>query len=93
VERSRKQRRSRGIPSLDLQQLPEGSYRLCDQNRLSKFFTGDDIVTKDPVCGMNVDENNSQYRSEHNGKQYSFCSEQCKNKFEQHPEQYARSAA
>jgi YHS domain-containing protein len=50
-------------------------------------------VTKDPVCGMNVDENNSQYRLEHNGKQYSFCSEQCKNKFEQHPEQYARSAA
>jgi YHS domain-containing protein len=57
------------------------------------FYTGDDIVTKDPVCGMNVDENNSQYRLEHNGKQYSFCSEQCKNKFEQHPEQYARSAA
>ena len=46
---------------------------------LSKnFHTGDDIMTKDPVCGMNVDENNSQYRSEHNGKQYSFCSEQCK---------------
>jgi YHS domain-containing protein len=50
-------------------------------------------MTKDPVCGMNVDENNSQYQSEHKGKQYSFCSEQCKNKFDQHPEQYARSAA
>ena len=50
-------------------------------------------MTKDPVCGMNVDENTSQYQSQHNGKQYSFCSEQCKNKFDQHPEQYARSAA
>jgi YHS domain-containing protein len=50
-------------------------------------------MSKDPVCGMNVDENNSQYRSEHKGKQYSFCSEQCKTKFEQHPEQYSRSAA
>jgi YHS domain-containing protein len=50
-------------------------------------------MTKDPVCGMNVDENNSQYRSEHKGKQYNFCSEQCKTKFDQHPEQYARSAA
>ena len=46
-------------------------------------------MTKDPVCGMNVDENTSQYQSQHNGKQYSFCSEQCKNKFDQHPEQSA----
>ncbi len=50
-------------------------------------------MTKDPVCGMNVDEKNSQYHSQHNGKQYSFCSEQCKKKFDQQPEQYARSAA
>ena len=50
-------------------------------------------MAKDPVCGMIVDENNSQYRSQHNGKNYSFCSEECKKKFDQHPEQYARTAA
>jgi YHS domain-containing protein len=50
-------------------------------------------MTKDPVCGMNVDENTTQYRSEHNGKQYSFCSQQCKTQFDKNPDQYARSAA
>lgn len=82
------------IRSLDLQELPEGSYRLCGRNWIQEqFHTGDDTMSKDPVCGMNVDENNSQYRSEHKGKQYSFCSEQCKSKFDQNPEQYSRSAA
>jgi len=42
---------------------------------------------------MNVDENNSQYKSQHNGKQYNFCSQQCKAQFDQNPEKYARSAA
>jgi Cu+-exporting ATPase len=50
-------------------------------------------MAKDPVCGMNVDENNPQYKSQHNGQQYTFCSEQCKKKFDQNPEQYARTAA
>jgi P-type Cu+ transporter len=50
-------------------------------------------MTKDPVCGMNVDENKSQYNTQYGGKKYSFCSEQCKTKFEQQPQQYAHSAA
>ena len=50
-------------------------------------------MTKDPVCGMNVDENNTQHQTQYGGKKYSFCSAQCKQKFEQQPEQYARSAA
>ncbi len=50
-------------------------------------------MTKDPVCGMKVDESNSQYQSQYGGKKYSFCSEQCQKKFDQQPEQYARSAA
>lgn len=50
-------------------------------------------MSKDPVCGMNVDENKAEYQTQHNGKQYNFCSEQCKKKFDQQPEQYARSAA
>jgi YHS domain-containing protein len=79
----------------DLQEVPEGSQVLCGENwsEARIFLQEMKAMTKDPVCGMNVDENNSQYQSEHKGKQYSFCSEQCKNKFDQHPEQYARSAA
>ena len=50
-------------------------------------------MTKDPVCGMKVDESNSQYQTQHNGKKYSFCSQECKTKFEQRPEQYAQNAA
>ncbi|HEY1462307.1 MAG TPA: YHS domain-containing protein [Terriglobales bacterium] len=50
-------------------------------------------MTKDPVCGMQVDENNSEFQSQYDGKQYSFCSEDCKNKFEQNPQQFARGAA
>ncbi len=50
-------------------------------------------MTKDPVCGMNVDENNAQYHTQYGGKKYSFCSQDCKTKFEKQPEQYARSAS
>ena len=44
----------------------------------------------DPVCGMQVDEQRAAGRSEHRGQTYYFCSEGCKKKFDQDPEQYAR---
>jgi len=47
----------------------------------------------DPVCGMKVDENQSQHQSQYGGQKYSFCSEECKTKFDQNPEEYATSAA
>ena len=50
-------------------------------------------MNTDPVCGMKVDEKNSQYQSQYGGKNYSFCSLECKTKFDQKPEQYAKSAA
>jgi Cu+-exporting ATPase len=50
-------------------------------------------MTKDPVCGMNVDENNARYQTQYGGKKYTLCSEDCKKKFEQQPAQYAKSAA
>ncbi len=37
-------------------------------------------MTKDPVCGMEVDEKNA-VKLEKGGKVYYFCSENCKNKF------------
>ena len=44
---------------------------------------------KDPVCGMQVDDKNAAARSEHEGETYYFCSEGCKKRFDENPEQYA----
>ncbi len=48
-------------------------------------------MTKDPVCGMQVDENKAAATSSHQGKKYSFCGQDCKNKFDQQPQRYAES--
>ena len=47
----------------------------------------------DPVCGMKVDPSKSSVQSHYQGQTYSFCSEQCKQKFDQSPQQYARRTA
>lgn len=44
---------------------------------------------KDPVCGMTVDAEQAQWKSEYNGNTYYFCSQQCKQKFDQEPARYA----
>ena len=46
----------------------------------------------DPVCGMQVDEQRAAGRSEHDGQTYYFCSQNCKAKFDQNPEQYVRES-
>jgi YHS domain-containing protein len=45
--------------------------------------------TLDPVCGMELNPENAPERSEYEGRQYQFCSVQCRNKFDQNPAQYA----
>jgi Cu+-exporting ATPase len=45
-------------------------------------------MTKDPVCGQQVDENKAPATSSHRGQKYSFCGQDCKNKFDQKPETY-----
>ena len=50
-------------------------------------------MTKDPVCGIQVDENKAPATSSYQGKQYSFCGQECKDKFDQDPHRYAQSAA
>ncbi len=44
---------------------------------------------KDPICGMQVEEQNAAGQSDYQGKTYYFCSPGCKSKFDQGPEQYA----
>ena len=47
-------------------------------------------MAKDPVCGMNVDENKAPGTVVHNGKTYYFCSAGCKASFEKEPEKYIK---
>ena len=49
-------------------------------------------MTKDVVCGMQVDEKKAPATSSYQGERYVFCGQQCKDKFDRNPEQYARSA-
>ena len=49
-------------------------------------------MAKDPVCGMQVDENRAAGKSEYDGRTYYFCSASCKTKFDQNPKQYAAKA-
>lgn len=48
-------------------------------------------MTKDPVCGMQVDEKSAAASSTYQGRKYSFCGQDCKSQFNQQPEQYAQS--
>ncbi len=49
-------------------------------------------VTKDPVCGMELNQENTAERSEYAGKTFYFCSDQCRNKFDQNPSEYVSRA-
>ncbi|HZK97028.1 MAG TPA: YHS domain-containing protein [Prolixibacteraceae bacterium] len=42
------------------------------------------VVTKDPICGMTVDEATALH-AEYDGKMYYFCSDICRQKFQTTP--------
>lgn len=46
------------------------------------------VMTKDPVCGMQIDEKKAAASTEHLGKTYYFCSESCKQEFNSDPHKY-----
>jgi Cu+-exporting ATPase len=50
-------------------------------------------MTKDPVCGMQIDEEQAASKIDYKGETYYFCSAGCKQKFEASPQQYARKTA
>jgi YHS domain-containing protein len=47
------------------------------------------VVTKDPVCGMEVDEKKAQRTSTFDGRTYHFCSDSCKKRFDDDPGKFA----
>jgi len=50
-------------------------------------------MATDPVCGMEVDERKSDYESTHAGKKFYFCSQECRDKFEDNPNQFSAESA
>ena len=53
-------------------------------------------VTKDPVCGLNVDESKAKaagFQSTYKDQTYYFCSEGCQQHFEKNPERYVEKRA
>jgi YHS domain-containing protein len=48
-------------------------------------------MTKDPVCGMPVDEDKAPATSSYQGQRYSFCGQECKDNFDRQPQRYAQS--
>jgi Cu+-exporting ATPase len=47
----------------------------------------------DPVCGMTVNDNETEFQTQFAGKKYFFCSEDCRRLFENRPEEYTKPAA
>lgn len=48
-------------------------------------------MAKDPVCGMEVDQDQTKHQFEYAGETYYFCASQCKRSFEQDPEKYLKT--
>lgn len=49
-------------------------------------------MTRDPVCGMQINEKDAAGKSEYKGSTYCFCSPSCKAAFDKEPEKYALKA-
>jgi YHS domain-containing protein len=50
-------------------------------------------MTKDPVCGMQIDEKNASATSSYQGQKYVFHGKECKEKFDKNPEHYTHGKA
>lgn len=56
------------------------------------FDFGKGKRTRDPVCGMEVDERQAAARIDYQGQTYSFCCPHCKAEFESNPAEYIHSS-
>jgi len=50
-------------------------------------------MTKDPVCGMEVDEQSAAATSQYEGQTYYFCAPGCKAAFDKEPQKYLGSSS
>lgn len=48
-------------------------------------------MVKDPVCGMEIESSQAAAQTQYEGQSYFFCSNECKEQFEEDPSQYVGS--
>jgi YHS domain-containing protein len=69
-----------------------GNFLIGSESRMKMAGAGlYGTVSKDPLCGMDVDENKASAagrKSEYQGKTYFFCSDGCKQKFDAEPQRF-----
>lgn len=44
-------------------------------------------MKKDPVCGQEVNPENTRFESQYGVEHYYFCSAECKRQFDDHPDE------
>lgn len=49
-------------------------------------------VVRDPVCGMEINPENAEERSAFEGEIFYFCSDQCRNRFDEDPGRFVKRA-
>ena len=68
---------------------------VCIRNKTGSHTAGIrpkevNLVAKDPVCNMDVDEKKAAATSVYKGETYYFCAKICQEKFEKEPEKYRK---
>jgi len=48
-------------------------------------------MSRDPACGMMVDEKKTKFTSNRGGKTIYFCSSACKASFDKNPQKYVQA--
>jgi YHS domain-containing protein len=49
-----------------------------------------EIMFRDPVCGMMLDETTAKFKITYEGETYHFCSLQCKKRFKRHQSKFIK---
>ena len=69
-----------------------GTFLLDSEARMKAAASGISAPTRDPVCGMEIDQGKARADGKtvaHQGRTFYFCSDQCKKTFEGSPAKYA----
>ncbi|WP_175817885.1 heavy metal translocating P-type ATPase [Burkholderia diffusa] len=69
-----------------------GNHAVHDGHGHGDVHSGSGAALRDPVCGMPVTAD-SQFRSEHGGRRYFFCSASCQEKFQAAPSKYVEPSS
>lgn len=57
-----------------------------EDGRLRDKKMSKEEMFKDPICDLLVDKNEAEFYSDYNSERYYFCSEKCKNVFDENPD-------